>query len=128
MRIYGQMTNDRIFCPDCGTGKNRRGDIVGIDLEVTERNYSGCAEDIMHCPGCGHVFAVSYKVAAIVRAQDWEDAELIAKLAKEKEERTAKAILRRIVTGTPEEAEAARKRAVAMFEERKAPPGQEAPA
>lgn len=113
------MTNDRIYCPDCGLGKNRRGDVIGTDLELTEHNYSGCGVDIMHCPECAHVFEVSFKVDQIKRIPDWEDKEEIARLLKEKEERTAKALLRRIVNGTQEEREAAHKKAVEIFEKEK---------
>lgn len=113
------MTNDRIYCPDCGLGKNRRGDVIGTDLELIEHNYSGCAVDMMHCPECGHAFAVTYKVDKITREQSWEDKEEVARLLKEKEERTARALLRRIVNGTQEEREAAQKKAVEIFEKEK---------
>lgn len=113
------MTNDRIYCPDCGLGKNRRGDTIGTDLELSERNYSGCGVDIMHCPECGHVFEVSFKVDQVKRVPDWEDKELVARLLQEKEERTARSLLRRIVQGTPEEQAAAIKKATEIFEKEK---------
>lgn len=95
------MTNERIYCPDCEPVKNRRGDRVGGILELVERNYSGCGVDYFSCPECGHAFCVSYKVAVITRDEAWEDKEEVERLAAEKKERTAAAILKKLVEAAP---------------------------
>ena len=67
-----------------------------------ERNYSGCGVDYMHCPDCGHVFCVSYRVDEMVRATDWENKEEIENLAEERLERSSQRMLKWVLKNVPD--------------------------
>jgi hypothetical protein len=54
-------------CPDCPRSRNKRGEFIGVELEVVEDNYSGCGVDICRCPECGCLYQVSYKVDCITK-------------------------------------------------------------
>lgn len=66
------------FCPDCPVvmGKslfaNRQTCRTGVKMELSDRNYSGTGVDMYNCPKCGKGFAVSYKVASVVREPNWD--------------------------------------------------------
>lgn len=60
------------FCPECPSVKSGSGRRVGVKMELSESNYSGTGEDMYNCPKCGRGFAVSYKVAAVVRDPSWD--------------------------------------------------------
>lgn len=86
-----------LFCPDCKPRRTHLGKQFNARLEVVERNYSGTGIDITHCTDCGHCFEVTYKVDTIRRDMGWEDKDEIERLAKEREERTATAILKQLL-------------------------------
>jgi hypothetical protein len=52
-------------CPLCPKVKTRRGDMMGIELELIHDNYSGCGVDLCRCPECGKDFRVSFKIDEI---------------------------------------------------------------
>jgi hypothetical protein len=52
-------------CPHCP--HDRRG---GVELTVDADNYSGCGVDICHCPECGRVYQVSYKIDNISEVEN----------------------------------------------------------
>lgn len=72
MQVVGPL-----YCPDCkpvytkGEGAKFRRRCNG-QLQLSEGNYSGTGVDMVYCPDCGHGFSISYKVAAIDRAEDWD--------------------------------------------------------
>lgn len=99
---------ESIYCPDCKPVTNRSGRRLDPDMECVEHNYSGTGEDVYQCSQCGHVFFVSYKIDAMTRAEDWEDKEEVARLAKEREERGAINVVNALLRGTPELQEKAR--------------------
>lgn len=49
------------ICPQCRT-----------PMACVEHNYHGTREDIYQCPKCQKHFAVSYRVASIDPAPDWD--------------------------------------------------------
>jgi hypothetical protein len=53
------------FCPRCPEVRNRRGERVGVRLDLIESNYSGCGVDIACCPQCEKRYQISYCVRSI---------------------------------------------------------------
>ncbi len=51
-----------VFCPKCPPHLTKQKQQIGIHLECTVHNYSGCGVDFGECPECGGRFQVSYKV------------------------------------------------------------------
>jgi hypothetical protein len=60
-----------IMCPKCEPIKRKNGQIIGVRLEITERNYSGTSIDIADCPNCNRIFSISYKVDEILHLKDF---------------------------------------------------------
>jgi len=62
-------TNYPVYCPDCPPKflKSKPDQRVGVHLECTVHNYSGCSVDFGECPECGKRFQITYKVDAIVQ-------------------------------------------------------------
>lgn len=61
-----------VFCPDCPPIFNRQDKQVGVRLDLSEADYSGCGQDMANCPKCGHGFAISFKIDKVTRAPDWD--------------------------------------------------------
>jgi hypothetical protein len=66
------------FCPNCKPvyvfkrppSYYREEVQVGVMLETTSSNYSGCGVDICVCPECKQRFQVSYKIDEIKQIDD----------------------------------------------------------
>src|SRR5258708_7705195 len=61
-----------VLCPNCSPQKNRRGLIIGVYLQCSENNYSGCGVDMANCPNCGKGFQISYKIDKITPEPSWD--------------------------------------------------------
>jgi len=59
-----------IYCPHCLPGPYVS-NIMGVELELIERNYSGCGVDIAYCPRCKKGYQISYKVDEIEEVEGW---------------------------------------------------------
>lgn len=61
-------TSGPVYCPNCPPQyrKRRPDERVGVHLELTVENYSGCGVDFADCPECGKRFQVSYKVDEVI--------------------------------------------------------------
>lgn len=64
-------TNGPVYCPKCPPRfrKSKPDQRVGVHLDCTETNYSGCGVDFGECPECGKRFQVSYKVNEITEIE-----------------------------------------------------------
>jgi hypothetical protein len=52
------------FCPNCQPIFSKKNQMlrVGKQLQLVERNYSGCGVDHYECPSCMKLYSVSYKI------------------------------------------------------------------
>ena len=57
-------TNDNVVCPRCPPLQTKHGP-MGIALDCTVHNYSGCCVDFGECPICHKIFQISYRVDEI---------------------------------------------------------------
>jgi len=64
------VTTGLHYCPDCFKG--RKPGRFSPALELAEANYSGTGADMATCPKCGKGWCITYKVAGIERAEDWD--------------------------------------------------------
>jgi len=65
------FANQLIPCPHCQETAEFKG-CRGPVLECSERNYSGCAVDMAHCPECGRGYQISYSVAEVSPQPSWD--------------------------------------------------------